>query len=213
MPKLTRPTHQSPGVHHFGLGDIIVTSLKDGMLDGSRRDFFDVVTNIGTSEARALHHAAFRAVPPRLAVNAFLLHLADRLVLVDGGCGTVFGPTVGLLITNLATIGVKPADIDTILVTQLHPDHVGGLVDSSGAAVFPRAELVMHASEPGYWSDPKVLVQASNDQERQWIQLSVATIAAYRDCTRTVTEGAVFPGGAGTRPYPRAHRMAARLGK
>lgn len=129
-----------------------------------------------------------------MAVNAFLLHLADRLVLVDGGCGTVFGHTVGLLMTNLATIGVKPADIDTILVTHLHPDHVGGLVDSSGAAVFPRAELVMHASEHGYWSDSKVRAQASNDQERQWIQLSVATVAAYRDRTRTVTGGEVLPG-------------------
>jgi glyoxylase-like metal-dependent hydrolase (beta-lactamase superfamily II) len=124
MSKLTRPTQRSPAVHHFGLGDIIVTSLNDGILDGSRRDFFDVVTNIGKSEAQTLHHAAFRAVPPRLAVNAFLLHLADRLVLVDGGCGTVFGPAAGLLMTNLATIGVKPADIDAILVTHLHPDHV-----------------------------------------------------------------------------------------
>ena len=51
-------------------------------------------------------------------MNAFLLHMADRLVLVDSGCGLIFGPELGLLASNLATVGVKPGDIDTILMTS-----------------------------------------------------------------------------------------------
>lgn len=194
MPKPTRPAKQPPGVYHFQLGDAVVTALNDGMLGDDTFNFFDAVTNLPKSEAEALHRATFRALTPRLAVNAFLLHLSDKLVLVDGGCGASMGPTLGHLVGNLATIGVKPHDIDTILVTHLHPDHVGGLVDGSGHAVFSNAELVLHAADATYWSDEKLLTQAPNEQHRQSVLLSRATLAAYRDRTRTVTSGEALPG-------------------
>jgi glyoxylase-like metal-dependent hydrolase (beta-lactamase superfamily II) len=194
MPRPTRPTQQTPGVQHFGIGDVVVTALNDGMLGDDTFNFFDVVTNLPKPEAEALHHAAFRAVPPRLVVNAFLLHLADRLVLVDSGCGANMGPTLGRLAGNLAAVGVKPEDIDTILVTHLHPDHVGGLVDGAGQPVFPKAELVVHQADATYWSDEAVLSQAPEGQEKQFVLLSRATLAAYRDRTRTVTGGEPVPG-------------------
>jgi glyoxylase-like metal-dependent hydrolase (beta-lactamase superfamily II) len=194
MSAVSRPNAQVPGVYHFALGDIVVTALSDGMIGGAGFDFFDFITNLPRSAAEALHRDAFRSIPPTLAVNAFLLHLADRLVLVDSGCGSFFGPTVGKLPANLAAIGVKPADIDTILVTHLHPDHVGGMVDGAGQAVFPHAELVVHATEPTYWSDPKVLAAATDDMDRQSIQLTLATLAAYRERTRTVTDGSPLSG-------------------
>ena len=188
------PDRQAPGVYHFRFGDVVVTAVNDGMLGDAAFDFFGFVTNLARSEAEALHRAAFRAVPPRLVVNTFLLNLANRLVLVDGGCGGVMGPTVGRLGANLAAVGVRPEDIDTILATHLHPDHVGGLVDGSGQAVFPNAELVVHAADATYWSDDKVLAEAHDEQEKQFVLLSRATLAAYRDRTRTVTSGEVLPG-------------------
>ncbi len=193
MPKPTRPTSQPPGIHHFALGDIVVTALNDGMLGDDSFNFFDVVTNLPKSEAEALHRAAFRTLPPRLAVNAFLLHLSDKLVIVDSGCGANMGPTLGRLASNLAAVGVKPEDIDTILVTHLHPDHVGGLVDATGQAVFPNAELVVHAADASYWSDDKVLAQADNEQDKQFVLLSRATLTAYRNRTRTVTNDEALP--------------------
>ncbi len=194
MPKPSRPAHQPPGIYHLGLGDVVVTALNDGMLGDDTFNFFDVVTNLPKTAAEALHRAAFRALPPRLPVNAFLLHLADTLVLVDGGCGASMGPALGRLTGNLAAIGVKPHDIDTILVTHLHPDHIGGLVDGSGHAVFGNAEMVVHAADATYWSDEKLLAQATEEQDKQFVLLSRATLAAYRDRTRTVTSGEVLPG-------------------
>jgi glyoxylase-like metal-dependent hydrolase (beta-lactamase superfamily II) len=169
MPSPSKPAQQTPGVHHFGLGDVVVTALNDGMIGDTAFNFFDVVTNLPKVAAEALHRAAFRAVPPKLAVNAFLLHLSDRLVL-------------------------KPDDIDTILVTHLHPDHVGGLVDGAGNAAFPKAELVVHEADAAYWSDDKVLSEAPEGPERQFVLLSRATLAAYRDRTRTVTGGETVAG-------------------
>jgi len=70
-----------------------VTALNDGVLDAS----FDWLTHIDPAEPPALHAVSFRAVPPRITVNAFLLHLGERLVLVDGGCGGGMGPALGRL--------------------------------------------------------------------------------------------------------------------
>jgi glyoxylase-like metal-dependent hydrolase (beta-lactamase superfamily II) len=188
-----KPTRQVAGAYHFAVGDIVVTALNDGMF-GSTVDFFDYVAGVPRDQLVVAHGAAYRTVPPRIAVNTFLLHASDRLVLVDSGCGSVFGPELGLLQANMAAIGVTPADIDAILMTHLHPDHVGGLVNSSGDAIFPNAELIVPAKEQAYWTDPKILADAPEGQARQWVQLTLSSLTAYRERTRIVTEGEVLPG-------------------
>jgi glyoxylase-like metal-dependent hydrolase (beta-lactamase superfamily II) len=184
-----RPTRQSPGVHHRNVGDILATALNDGMFDAS----FEWLTNIDPAEPPTLHDASFRSIPPRITVNAFLLHLGERLVLVDSGCGGAMGPTLGRLAENLAAMGVAPEAIDSVLVTHLHPDHVGGLVDAEGNALLPNAELIVHEAEPPFWSDDAVLAQGS-EQDRGFIQLARATLAAYRGRVRTIASGEVLPG-------------------
>ncbi len=184
-----RPTRQVPGVHHRHVGEVVVTALNDGLLDAS----FDWLTHIDPAEPPALHAASFRAVPPRISINAFLLHLGERLVLVDSGCGGNMGPALGRLAENLAALGVAPSAIDTVLLTHLHPDHVGGLVDAAGKALLPNAELIVHAAEPPFWHDDAVLAQAS-EENRGFIQLARSVLAAYRDRVHTIASGEVLPG-------------------
>src|SRR5690348_4958048 len=100
MPRPPKPTRQVPGVYHLPCGDILVTALNDGTF-GKGVDFFDYVTGPPKDQLVAMHRAAYRSVPPLIAVNAFLLHMADRLVLVDSGCGSIFGADLGLLSGNL----------------------------------------------------------------------------------------------------------------
>jgi glyoxylase-like metal-dependent hydrolase (beta-lactamase superfamily II) len=175
-------------VHHRHVGEVRVTALNDGMFEGS----FDWLTNIDPAEPPALHHASFRAIPPRLTVNTFLLHVGERLVLVDGGCGGIMGPSMGKLSENLAIMGVAPDAIDTVLLTHLHPDHVGGLVDAEGKAQFPNADLIVHEAEVAFWQDDAVLAKAGQDADH--IKLARATLTAYRDRTREIASGEVFPG-------------------
>jgi glyoxylase-like metal-dependent hydrolase (beta-lactamase superfamily II) len=190
MPRPTSPESQHPGLHHKRIGDVIVTAMNDGMFEGA----FAMLSNLPAAEAEALHQAAFRAIPPRLAINCFLIHTADRLVLVDSGFGGAIGPLAGHLTDDLVNLGVAPSDIDTVLCTHLHPDHVGGLVNSSGGAVFPNAELVVHADDHRYWADDATLAHATNDQDRGFVQLARDTIAAYADRTRLLTAGEALPG-------------------
>jgi glyoxylase-like metal-dependent hydrolase (beta-lactamase superfamily II) len=190
MPRPAPPTIQPPGIHHKRIGDFIVTAINDGMFEGA----FGMLANFPTAEAEALHQAAFRAIPPRFAVNCFLIQTGDRLILVDSGFGGAIGPLAGHLADDLSALGIAPTDIDTILCTHLHPDHVGGLVDTSGTAVFPNAELVVHPADHRFWSDDATLAGATSDQDRGFVQLARATIAAYADRTRLLAIGDALPG-------------------
>ncbi len=189
MPAPSRPDRQPAGVHHHPVGDIVVSALNDGMFEGA----FDWLVGVDPAEAEALHQAAFRAVPPRVTVNAFLLRLPDRLLLVDSGCGSAMGPDMGRLAGNLAAAGAAPGEVDVVLATHLHPDHVGGLVDADGRAVFPNAELVVHEAEPRFWADDAIMAQASDDH-RPFFGLARATLAAYGNRLRQVSGGEVLPG-------------------
>ncbi len=187
---LHAPDTQPPGLHHKRIGDIVVTAINDGMFEGS----FAMLSNFPAAEAEALHQAAFRAIPPRLAINCFLLRMGNRLVLVDAGFGGAIGPLAGHLADDLLAMGISPGDIDTVLCTHLHPDHVGGLVDDAGAAVFANAELVVHAADHRFWGDEATLASVTTDQDRGFVQLARATVAAYADRTRLLTAGEAIPG-------------------
>jgi glyoxylase-like metal-dependent hydrolase (beta-lactamase superfamily II) len=68
-----------------------------------------------------------------------------------------FQNTTGGLLSNLATAGYAPGDIDTILFTHAHPDHLWGISDGKNAALlFPSAELVASETEVGFWSAPEL---------------------------------------------------------
>jgi glyoxylase-like metal-dependent hydrolase (beta-lactamase superfamily II) len=189
MTSAFRPTRQVPGVHHRFMGEVVLTALHDGVLEAS----FDWLTHIDPADPPALHAASFRAVPPRISVNAFLLQLGKRLVLVDSGCGGGMGPSLGRMEENLAVLGLAPGSIDTVLLTHLHPDHVGGLVDAAGSARLANAELIVHAAERPFWQDDAVLAQAS-EENRGFIQLARNVLEAYRGRVRDVVAGEVLPG-------------------
>jgi glyoxylase-like metal-dependent hydrolase (beta-lactamase superfamily II) len=190
MPRPSIPTAQTPGIHHRRIGDVVVTAINDGMFEGA----FEMLPNFPSAEAEALHQASFRPIPPRIAVNCFLIQTGERLALVDAGFGAMLGPLAGHLADDLRVLGVAPEDIDTILCTHLHPDHVGGLIDGAGAAVFPNAELVVHQADHVFWSDEATLAGAANDQDRGFVQLARNTISAYGDRTRLLTSGEALPG-------------------
>ena len=190
MPQTPRPSRQTPGIHHKAIGDMLVTALNDGMFEGS----FAMLSAFETGTAEQMHRDRFRAAPPRLAVNSFLIQTDAKTILVDAGCGGVFGPDLGNLAGNLAALGIKPGDVDTVLCTHLHPDHVGGLVDGAGQAVFPNAELVVHANDHIFWGDDATLAGAKSDQDKGFVTLARTTIAAYADRTRLLAGGDAVPG-------------------
>ena len=107
-----------------------------------------VLRNITVDEATSILAASFRPAR-RTSVNAFLIHSAGRLALVDTGSGTYLLPTAGKVLANIRAAGVDPASIDTVILTHMHPDHSAGLADrNTGQRYFPNAELSCTSASP-----------------------------------------------------------------
>ena len=185
------PTGQIPGVYHRRIGDIVVTALSDGYLDGT----LDVLQNITRDAAQSLLDAQFRP-GRRTSVNCYLIYSAGRLALVETGSGDYLLPTAGKLQQNLTAAGVNPADIDTVILTHMHPDHSAGLTDpKTGTKFFPNAELVVHENEPKHWQDDGAMSRASDRAQKLYFQCTREQIAPYHNQTRTFArEVEVFPG-------------------
>jgi glyoxylase-like metal-dependent hydrolase (beta-lactamase superfamily II) len=83
--------------------------------------------------------------------SALLIQTGKHLVLVDTGAGNL-GPTTGKLPHNLRTAGVVPQDIDVVLLTHAHIDHIGGALDGAGKPMYPNARYVMWRKEWNFWT-------------------------------------------------------------
>ena len=99
------PTHQIPGVYHRRIGDIVVTALSDGYLDGT----VDVLQNITSDDAMHVLDANFRP-GRRTSVNCYAIFSAGRLALIETGSDDYLLPTAGKLQQNWP----RPASIPPI---------------------------------------------------------------------------------------------------
>ncbi len=179
-----------PGVLRWNLGDLTVTALNDGWFQAS----LDLVTGIGKDEAARLQRAGFRTEQPKITLNAFLITGPGRKpVLVDTGYGALAPvETMGRLGAALATTGVTPEDVETVLITHLHPDHCGGLA-KDGQAVYPNAEIVVHADEAAFWLPDEALSKAPQDA-KSYFEGARNAVAPYAGRVREQRGGEVLPG-------------------
>jgi glyoxylase-like metal-dependent hydrolase (beta-lactamase superfamily II) len=184
------PKQQVPGVYHRRVGDIVVTAISDGFLDGS----LEVLRNIGQDEAREILADNFRPAR-RTQVNAFLIYSAGRLALVETGSGNYLLPTAGKVLGNVRSAGVDPTDIEAVLLTHMHPDHSAGLTDmTTGKRNYPNAELVMHENEPKHWFDDAKMTQGTEREKKLYFQAGREQVMPYKDRWRLFQQGEVFPG-------------------
>src|SRR6476619_8001964 len=142
-----------PGFYRFKLGSIEITVISDGTLAFPA----ETLWLDRAEDARGLLTSTFQpSSPVGLQINTMLVNTGDKLVLIDAGCGVdKFQKTTGGLIGNLAAAGYAPDDIDMILFTHAHFDHLWGISDHENASLlFPSAEFVASETEVAFWSDP-----------------------------------------------------------
>src|SRR4029077_19400159 len=132
--------------------------------------------------------------PVGLQINTILVNTGDKLVLIDAGCGVdKFQKTTGGLLGNLAAAGYAPGDIDMILLTHAHFDHLWGISDHENASLlFPSAEFVASETEVAFWSAPELPGKVSPNQQPLVTQ---ANLRLARPRLRLIKAGAdVAPG-------------------
>lgn len=170
------------------IGDLTITAVSDGYLHAS----FDFLANIDPADAARMQENAGITDHTSIHINCYLVRSGGRTILIDAGAGG-FKQWGGRLTANLLLAGIQPSEIDAILLTHAHPDHVGGLKDASGEAVFPNAELVVHHREVAFWEDDGNLSRAP-ERARGNFLLARQAFEGYRDRLRTFGAGEVFPG-------------------
>ncbi|KXU84744.1 MBL fold metallo-hydrolase [Caballeronia megalochromosomata] len=140
---------QGPGFYRMMLGRFEITAL----LDGTHPFPIDtVVQGVSKQEIARDLHRDFLQAPVQGSINAFLVNTGTKLILIDTGAGVLYGDCCGRLIANLRAAGYAPAQVDEVLLTHLHKDHVGGIV-TSGAMTFPNAIVRVSKAEADYWLD------------------------------------------------------------
>lgn len=144
-----KPVSVTPAAQ-IHIGRFTVTALTDGYADMPYNYFPGRAA--AEVEKAAVAQATARPTGVRFLFNQYLVEDGERRILIDAGAAGSIGQT-GALPQALAALGVQPDQIDAVIVTHMHQDHMGGLV-LGGKNNYPKAELYIDRRDVKHWTDP-----------------------------------------------------------
>lgn len=197
---------QAPGFYRMMIGDFEVTALLDGThpfdaatlltkaapgADGKRGKLFE----LDPAEAKALLAASAVTAPTEGSINAFLVNTGSHLILIDSGIGTLYGDCCGHVLENLRAAGYRPEQVDLVLLTHLHRDHVAGIT-SAGRRVYPNAVVRANKLDADYWTN-EANEKAASPYLKPIFAVAKAALQPYQDAGRVLPfegEQEIVPG-------------------
>jgi glyoxylase-like metal-dependent hydrolase (beta-lactamase superfamily II) len=172
---------QAPGIYRHKLGNFEVTVISDGNLP------FDADLFAGDKDqGQKLLDKAYFPRKSTTSVNTWLVNTGKHLVLVDTGASTHFGPTLGKLPKHLADAGVSPDQIDAIIITHMHPDHVPGLISADKKILFKNAVVHVGDEERAFWTSEQVYNSVPADV-KGFFDIARMSIKPYADAGKLQT--------------------------
>jgi glyoxylase-like metal-dependent hydrolase (beta-lactamase superfamily II) len=147
------------GSHRFQVGSISCTAVSDGYSSYPARWIFS------NAEPEALDRALeARRLPHERVLSPYtclLIETGRHVILVDAGAGES-ASTTGAVLARLEMEGIRPKDVDTVVFTHAHPEHIAGAVDSRtpiGRPVFPNARHLIAEAEIEFWMASRSLLR------------------------------------------------------
>lgn len=181
-----------PGYYRMPIGEAEVIAISDGTLP---LNLHTLLHEAKPGELDKLLHQNFLDSVVETSITAFVVKSAGQLILIDAGCGSFFGPSLGKLQQNLLAVGIHPEDITIVLPTHLHADHIGGLV-KDGNRAFPNATVYISQPEADFWLNA-ANKQTANKRAQPFFDGAQAAIAPYQKAgkVKTFQPGSqLFPG-------------------
>ena len=189
-------TAQAPYFYRFPHGKFQMTMVSDGPLPlGDPSGAF-----LGTSKEEVSKMLTDNFLSPTNAVleqNILVVNTGDKMYIVDTGMGTstMFGPTTGKLLTTLKAAGIDPADIDGILATHAHCDHVWGIMNDNGKPNFPNAQIYISQADFDFWTDEAKLSMKDPAYMKPFVEGARKNLLPVRDRIVFVKDGQEFVPG------------------
>lgn len=172
---------QQGAFYRFQVGEVRVVALSDGTVP---QDLHELLKGASPDEIDAILKRSFMSNPVEASINAYLIDTGKRLVLVDTGAGAFFGPgNGGKLVDSLRAAGYHPDQIGDVLLTHVHTDHSGGLVDGRGRMIFGKATI--HVGQP----DLDFFLAPANqngvgDYDKAYFQQATTSLQPYMQAGR-----------------------------
>jgi glyoxylase-like metal-dependent hydrolase (beta-lactamase superfamily II) len=147
---------QNAGFYRYKIGDFEVTQLADGARTFPMPDTF--VVNQKKEDALAAAEAGYMPKGQvTVPFNPMVVNTGSKLVVIDTGNGLgAFEQSkgvVGQMNANMTAAGIDPNNVDIVVVSHFHGDHMNGLKKADGSPVYPKAEIMVPAAEHAFWSD------------------------------------------------------------
>jgi glyoxylase-like metal-dependent hydrolase (beta-lactamase superfamily II) len=147
----------APAFYRFKLGTIEATVVSDGPLSiGDPKNTFRGPTADEIGKMMTDHFLPSNNVV--LDQNVLVINIGDKLALFETGMSSVKrNDDMGRLVASLKQSGIDPKDIDAVIPTHAHIDHVGGIMAADGSRNFPNAQLHISQADFEFWTDDKRL--------------------------------------------------------
>lgn len=153
----TGPLPRLPVVARYQIGRFEVTVISDGYIDFPFDFFTGATPDQARAAAGAVHAAGVDGV--RGSFSTYLINDGERYILVDSGPAGTVSATSGYLPETLAFLGVAPTDIDAVILTHAHIDHIGGMI-AGGRNNYPEAEVFIDRRDLAAFTDPSIEARA-----------------------------------------------------
>ncbi|HJQ27937.1 MAG TPA: MBL fold metallo-hydrolase [Rubrobacter sp.] len=151
------------GSFRFEIGEFRCAAISDGALNYPPESFF---ANAPPERVEAvLRGHGLPAAQILTPYTCLFIDTGDHRVLVDTGAGNLGAhaaqvfpgldhstSVTGLLLENMRGAGIEPSDVDTVIITHAHPDHIGGTLDEAGRLVFGDAGYFISQDEWDFWN-------------------------------------------------------------
>ncbi|HYI27858.1 MAG TPA: MBL fold metallo-hydrolase, partial [Bradyrhizobium sp.] len=147
---------QNAGWYRYKVGEFEVTAVTDGSNSGPLADAY--VANAQKPAVNAALEADFLEKDRVTGIyTAAVVNTGSKLVAIDTGLGLgMFAQSkggVGQYHGNLKASGIDAAQVDVVIISHFHGDHINGLIGTDNKPMFPNAEIMVPAAEWAFWMD------------------------------------------------------------